>query len=91
MLLRASRSAETLTKCGVGIAGTVISKGLAAAGRNWKPILGTGVVGAAVGPQIAQSMQKGKMGTNPRYIQAQQAGMAPRLKPGSLMRQGVRG
>lgn len=83
MLLRSSRVAESITKQS-GLLGTV-AKGVGGhVLRNWKPYGGAALVGAMTAPAIASGMKKGRLGTNKRYIQAQQAGYAPRLRPGQV-------
>lgn len=82
MLLRSSRAATALTK-EASIAGRVGKGVLGHFKKRWKGYLGTGLVGAAAAPAIAQGVQKGRLGTHPQYIQAQQMGMAPRLTPGT--------
>lgn len=83
MLLRSSRVAESLTKQS-SLLGTVARGVGGHVLRNWKPYGGAALVGAVAAPGIAASMKKGRLGTDKRYIQAQQAGYAPRLRPGQV-------
>ena len=82
MLLRASRSAESLTK--EALLGRLAGSALRGAGRfakkHWKGLLGTAVVGTAAAPMIAQGVQKSRVGMSTPYIQAQKYGLAPQMK-----------
>jgi len=86
MLLRASRSADALTKgafvlplarkAAGGLAKRLFSKrGLMLAG-------GTALTGAVAAPMVMQGMQKSQVGLSSPYIQAQKHGLVPQMRAG---------
>lgn len=85
MLVRASRIAEQLTKEALLgrmalKAGSTVGKGiLNQAGKHWKGVAGTGIVGASVLPEISQKVQQSKIGLQPGYLQAANAGLVPSM------------
>jgi hypothetical protein len=80
MLLRSSRVAGHLTKeallAGIGR----VAKGtLGFAGKHWKGLGGTAMVGTTVAPEIQKGVQKSSVGLSQPWLQASAAGMVPKV------------
>lgn len=81
MLLRASRAAGQLTK--EAIVGSLAAKGakaiLGSAGKHWKGIAGTSLVGLMVAPEISQGVQRSQVGLSKPWLRATNAGQVPSI------------
>ena len=71
MLLRASRLAGHVKEALVGRLAKAVLK------KTWKPVAAVGVAGALAGPQIAEGVQRARLGLSQPYIEASRAGMVP--------------
>ena len=79
MLLRASRAAGQLTKEAlVGRLALGAGKGiLGAVGRHPMGTLGVGAVGLTTEPEISKGFKRAKVGLQPQYLEAANAGLVP--------------
>ena len=69
MLLRASKTASFVKEA---LLGKILKK-------TWKPLAGVGATAALAGPEVANQVQKARVGLSQPYLEAARAGVVPSI------------